>query len=150
MAKAPEGSSDGPAEPAEIDRRGLSDEMRQMLDQSERNYEGWNPELTPQVVGTIADITPDCDCGGFGPHNIIFIDLPNGDGLAVHCFHTTLRSQVDTKIKQGRISAGDLIAISHLGTRVSQVKGHADMNMYRVITKQKMPDVRYTSTGELA
>lgn len=133
---------------APLDRRGLSEEMREMLDQSEREYVGWNPEETPQVVGTIADISPDCDCGGFGPHNIIFVDTPKGDGIAIHCFHTTLRSQVDARIKQGRLSAGDLIAISHLGTKVSAVKGHADMNMYRVVIRPKMPAVRYNTYGE--
>lgn len=133
-----------------LDRTGLSDEMRDMLAQSERDYVGWNPEENPQVVGTVADISPDCDCGGFGSHNILFVDTPNGEGVAIHCFHTTLRSQVDARIKQGRLSAGDLIAISHLGTKLSGVKGHADMNMYRVVIRQKMPSVRYTSTGEVA
>lgn len=132
-----------------MDRRGLSDEMREMLDQSERNYEGWNPEERPQLVGTVADITPDCDCGGYGTHPILFIDLPNGDGVAVHTFHTTLRSQVEPKIKQGRLGVGDLIAISHLGTKQSAVKGHADMNMYRVVVRQKPPvGGQFWSTGE--
>lgn len=133
-----------------MDRRGLSDEMREMLDQSERNYEGWNPEERPQLVGTIADIVMDCDCGGFGTHPILFIDLPNGDGVAVHTFHTTLRSQVEPKIKQGRMGVGDLIAISHLGTKQSAVKGHADMNMYRVVSRPKAPAVQYLPSGERA
>lgn len=132
----------------EFDRRGLSDEMRAMLDQSTREYVGWNPEDMPQFVGTLADMTPDCDCGGYGPHNILFIDLPNGDGVAVHVFHTTLRSQIEPKLKQGRLGIGDLIAISHLGTKASSVKGHNDMNMYRVVTKPQMPKVRYSPTGE--
>lgn len=133
-----------------VDRRGLSDEMREMLDQSERNYEGWNPDERPQIIGTVADITPDCDCGGFGTHNILFVDTPDGDGVAVHVFHSTLRSQIDQKIKSGRLGVGDLIAISHLGTKPSTVKGHADMNMYRVVVRQKPPTVQYLPTGERA
>jgi len=132
-----------------FDRRGLSDEMRQMLDQSERNYDGWDPMEMPQLVGTLADIVPDCDCGGYGPHTILNIDLPDGSGVAVHAFHTTLRSQIEPKIKQGRLGIGDLIAISHLGTKASSVKGHNDMNMYRVVTKPQQPKVRYMPTGEM-
>ena len=141
--------SDTPsAGPGPIDRRGLSDEMREMLDQSEREYVGWNPEETPQIIGTVTDVTPDCDCGGYGNHNILFIDTPKGDGIAVHVFHTTLRSQIDTRIKQGRLGTGDLIAISYLGTKPSAVKGHADMNTYRVVIRQKAPPVRFTASGE--
>lgn len=132
----------------QLDRRGLSDEMRQMLEQSEREYVGWNPETMPQVVGTVADITPNCDCGGYGGHNIIFIDTPKGEGVAVHAFHTTLRSQVDQRIKERRLVPGDLIAISHLGTKASAVKGHNDMNMYRVVIRQRPPAVQFDSFGE--
>jgi hypothetical protein len=131
-----------------VDRRGLSDEMREMLDQSEREYVGWNPEESPQIIGTISDISPDCDCGGYGSHNIIFIDTPRGEGIAVHAFHTTLRSQIDPRIRTGRLGVGDLIAISHLGTKQSGVKGHADMNMYRVVVRQKQPALRFTQDGE--
>jgi len=130
------------------DRSTLPDEMRQMLEQSEQEYVGWNPETQPQIVGTISDISPDCDCGGYGPHNILFVDTPQGTGIAVHVFHTTLRTQVEPRIKQGRLAAGDLIAITHFGTKQSQVKGHADMNMYRVVVHQKGPAIRYTQTGE--
>jgi hypothetical protein len=134
--------------PEAFNRRGLSDEMRDMLDQSTREYVGWNPEDMPQFVGTVADIVPDCDCGGYGPHTILMVDLPNGAGVAVHAFHTTLRSQIEPKIKQHRLGVGDLIAISHLGTKQSSVKGHNDMNMYRVVTKPQAPPVRYYPTGE--
>jgi len=134
---------------SEIDRSGLSDEMRSMLDQSTREYVGWNPEEMPQFVGTLADVTPDCDCGGYGPHNILFVDLPNGDGVAVHVFHTTLRSQIEPKLKERRLVIGDLIAISHLGTKPSSVKGHNDMNMYRAVIKQKPPVARYSPIGEV-
>jgi hypothetical protein len=119
--------------------------MKAMLAQSEREYVGWNPEEMPQLVGTLVDITPDCECGGYGPHSILFIDLPDGDGIAVHAFHTTLRSQIEPKLKSGRLNVGDLIAISHLGTKQSSVKGHNDMNMYRVVTRQR----RFTSNGDL-
>lgn len=130
-----------------VDRKGLSDEMREMLDQSEREYVGWNPEERPQMVGTLSDISPDCDCGGYGPHPILFIDTPQGDAVAVHVFHSTLRSQIEPRLKQGRLGVGDLIAISHLGTKPSGVKGHADMNMYRVVVRQKPPAVQYDQYG---
>src|SRR5215831_16039448 len=127
----------------------LSEEMRAMLAQTEREYVGWDPSVMPTFVGTLADFTPDCDCGGYGPHYILFVDLPDGNGVAVHVFHTTLRSQIEPKLKQGRLGIGDLIAISHLGTKQSSVKGHNDMNMYRVVTKPKPPVVRYAPTGEI-
>jgi len=120
-----------------------------MLDQSETNYVGWNPEDMPQFVGTLSDIAEDCDCGGYGSHKILFVDLPNGAGVAVHVFHTTLRSQIEPKLKAGRLGIGDLIAISHLGTQESRVKGHNDMNMYRVVTRPQQPKTRYLPTGEV-
>lgn len=123
--------------------------MQDMLAQSEREYVGWNPEDMPQFVGTLTDISPECDCGGYGFHPILFIDLPNGDGVAVHVFHTTLRSQIEPKLKSGRLGVGDLIAISHLGTKQSSVKGHNDMNMYRVVTRPQAPKVQYHPTGEI-
>ena len=126
-----------PFERREIDKDQLPEEFRQMLEQSEKEYLGWNPDEQPQVIGTIADIQTNCDCGGYGAHNILFIDSPVGNSVAVHCFHTILRSQVDDRIRLGKISAGDLIAISYLGTKPSKVKGHADQNDYRVVVRQK-------------
>ena len=130
-------------------RKGLSQEMRDMLDASTRSYEGWNPEEMPQFVGTLEDIIPDCDCGGYGTHYILQIDLPDGNGVAVHVFHTTLQSQIVPKIKSGRLGIGDLIAISHLGTKASSVKGHNDMNMYRVVTRPQPPKQQFAPTGEV-
>ena len=132
----------------QFDRRGLSDEMRAMLDASEREYVGWNPEEMPQLVGTVDDIIPDCDCGGFGTHYILSVSLPHGDGIAVHAFHTTLRSQIEPKIKQGRLGIGDLIAISFLGTKPSSTKGHSDMALYRAVIKPKPPVRMFTPNGE--
>lgn len=130
-------AKDLPFERHEIDKSALPEEFREMLDQSEKEYVGWNPEERPQVVGTIADIQSNCDCGGYGGHNILFIDSPVGESVAVHCFHTILRSQTEDRIRTGRIASGDLIAISYLGTRPSKVKGHADQNDYRVVIRQK-------------
>lgn len=122
-------------------------ELDDMLAQTERDYVGWNPEDMPTVAGIVADIATDCDCGGYGVHNIIFIDLPDGNGVAVHAFHTTLRSQTAGKIKSGQLSQGDLIAIAYRGTAPSKVKGHADINNYRVVIRRKMPSTRFTADG---
>jgi len=125
----------------------LNDEMRELLAQTEREYVGWDPETLPTFVGTVADIIPDCDCGGYGGHYILSIDLPDGNGLAMHCFHTTLRSQIEPKIKSSRLGVGDLIAVSHKGTKDSAVKGHNAMNMYSVAVRQKPPATRFSSEG---
>jgi hypothetical protein len=130
-------AKDLPFDRQDIDRSALPPELREMLDQSETDYVGWNPEERPQVAGTVADIAPNCDCGGYGSHNIVFIDSPVGDSVAVHVFHTTLRSQMEDRIRLGRLSVGDLIVISYLGKAPSKVKGHADVNNYRVVVHQK-------------
>lgn len=130
-------AKDLPFDRQEIDRSQLPQELQEMLDQSEQEYVGWNPDERPQVAGTVADIQPNCDCGGYGPHNILFIDQPVGDSVAVHCFHTTLRSQTDERIRTGKIAAGDLIVISYLGRTPSKVKGHGDQYNYRVVVHQK-------------
>jgi len=126
----------------------MSKEMRDLLAQTEREYVGWDPDTLPTFVGTVADIIPGCDCGGYGEHYIISVDLPDGNGLAMHCFHTTLRSQIEPKIKSSRLGVGDLIAVSHKGTKDSAVKGHNAMNMYSVAIKAKPPATRYTVDGE--
>jgi len=125
----------------------LTPEMKALLGQTEREYVGWDPEITPAFVGTVADIVPDCDCGGYGTHYIINVDLPDGNGLAMHAFHTTLRSQIEPKIKNSRLGVGDLIAVSHKGTKDSTVKGHNPMNMYSVAIKQKPPATQFFSDG---
>jgi hypothetical protein len=125
----------------------LSDEMRAMLAATEREYIGWDPAVLPTFVGTVADIIPDCDCGGFGTHYIISVDLPDGNGLNMHCFHATLRSQIEPKIKSSRLGVGDLIAVAHKGEKDSTVKGHAPMNMYSVVVRQKPPATQFFSDG---
>ena len=130
-------AKDLPFDKQEIDRSQLPPELREMLDQTEKEYIGWNPEERPQIAGTVADIQHGCDCGGYGAHNIVFIDSPIGESVAVHCFHTTLRSQMEDRIRLGKLVAGDLIAISYLGKSPSKVKGHADTTNYRVVVHQK-------------
>ena len=130
-------TKDLPFDRQEIDKSTLPPELREMLEQSETEYVGWNPEERPQVAGTVADIAPSCDCGGYGAHSILFIDSPVGDSVAVHVFHTTLRSQIEDRIRLGQLAPGDLIVISYLGKTPSKVKAHADINNYRVIVRQK-------------
>ena len=125
----------------------LSQEMRDMLAATEREYVGWDPDTMPTFVGSVADIVPGCDCGGYGEHYIISVDLPDGNGLAMHCFHTTLRSQIEPKIKSSRLGIGDLIAVSHKGQKDSSVKGHAPMNMYSVVIRPKPPTKQFFSDG---
>lgn len=130
-------AKDLPFDRQELDRSSLPPELREMLDQSEKEFVGWNPEERPQVAGTVVDIQPNCDCGGYGSHNIVFIDQPNNESVAVHVFHTTLRSQLEERIRTGKLSAGDMIVISYLGKSPSKQKGHADINNYRVVVRQK-------------
>jgi hypothetical protein len=129
--------ADLPFERHEIDRSSLPPELAEMLDQSERDYVGWNPAERPQVAGTVADIQANCDCGGYGPHNIVFVDQPNGEGVAIHVFHTILRSQLEDKIRTGKLQQGDLIVVAFAGTTPSKTKGHADQNNYRVVIRQQ-------------
>lgn len=128
---------DLPFDRHEIDRSSLTPELAEMLDQSERDYVGWNPDERPQVAGTVADIQPGCDCGGYGPHYIVFVDQPNGEGVGIHVFHTVLRSQLENKIKAGNVRQGDLIVIAFTGKTPAKVKGHGDQYNYRVVVRQK-------------
>lgn len=130
-------AKDLPFDRKDIDRSALPPELAEMLDQSERDYIGWNPEEQPQIAGTVVDITPNCDCGGYGPHNLLFIDQPAGTGVAVHCFHTALRSQIDGRILTGTLKTGDLIVIAYAGRTPSKTKGHGDLHNYRVVVRQK-------------
>lgn len=120
------------------DKESASSQLLRMMKKGEKGYIGWNPEDDPVAMGTVAGITPNCECGDFGPHYIVEIDRPSGINTAVHCFHTVLRSQVERRItaEPSALNIGDLIVISYLGTKAARKQGYSDQNEYTVVVEK--------------
>jgi hypothetical protein len=120
------------------DQDTATSQLLRMMKKGQKGYVGWNPEDDPVAAGIVAGISPNCNCGDFGPHYIIEIDRPSGINTAVHCFHTVLKSQVERRLEAETpaINVGDLIVITYLGTKASRKAGHSDQNDYTVVVEK--------------
>jgi hypothetical protein len=120
------------------DRESASAQLLRMMKKGEKGYIGWNPDDDPVVGGFVAGITPNCNCGEFGPHYIVEVDRPSGINTAVHCFHTVLKSQIERRIEADptALNVGDLIVITYLGTKAARKQGYSDQNEYTVVVEK--------------
>ena len=118
------------------DKEMASNQLLRMMNKGKKGYQGWNPEDDPQIGGFVAGIIPGCNCGEFGPHNIVEIDTPADRGIAVHAFHTVLKSQIDRILENDALHVGDMIVITYLGTKASRKAGYSDQNEYTVVVEK--------------
>jgi hypothetical protein len=124
---------------AEIANRDAAsdEEMAEMLD---RNIVGWRPSPGDKIVGTV---TARYELPGFQedsePYVVLETITASGTEIAVHCFHTALRSQVIRYDPQ----PGDRIGVTYKGFRgheqgyEGKFKGYED---YRLIVRRKPAD----------
>lgn len=90
---------------------------------------GWRPEPGEQLVGTIVEISS--ATGDFGEYPLLVVEKTDGTGdVAVHCFHTVLKSEVAAK----RPSEGDKIGIKYLGIPTGK-----KYESYRVVLDRQTP-----------
>lgn len=76
--------------------------------------EGWRPNPGDVIVGKVTDM--DEGSSEYGDdYPLLTILRPNGDTVAVHCFHTVLRNRVGKLIEKGRLAEGTYIAIRYIG-----------------------------------
>lgn len=92
--------------------------------------EAWRPEPGDQVVGIV--LGTEERTGDYGPYPVVIIEEGEdggGDLVAVHCFHSVLRNEVEANDLQ----AGDRIGIAYRGKRQG---GKAEYENYRVIVEK--------------
>lgn len=116
----------------ELDRQMMTKEQEDMLTQLGRDVRAWRPEKAGDaVLGTLIDITDGGQDGKFGgTYPLLIIETPSARLVGVHCFHTTLRREVEKRMSRGTLSMGDTVGIVFKGTQPSD-KGN-DANIYRM------------------
>lgn len=118
----------------DVEREFASKEMQALLDQVQQDIIPWNPREHPEeptVYGVVTQIT-DVDTGDYGPHVLLVLKTPSGRLRGVHCFHTVLRKEIESRRENGTLAPGDLIAISYRGQGEKKVPGRNPSEMYRI------------------
>lgn len=114
------------------------DDYRSLLDQTNREITGWQPQPGDKVYGVVVDIG-DAE-SEYGEYTLVVIDSPEYLPLVgLHCFHTVLRNAVQTQIKRGNLVIGSKIAVNYKGEQSSTKAGRSDMHVYTIAVR---PPVR--------
>ena len=82
--------------------------------------EGWRPEPGDTITGTVEDITS--GQGGYARYPIIVLSTKDGDKVAVHAFHHTLRN----RLIEMRPKIGHTLTITYHGEEVQVDKDGND------------------------
>jgi hypothetical protein len=86
---------------------------------------GWKPDPGASITGQVIDIaTGD---GGYGVYPIVTLRTEQGDEIAIHAFHTVLR----TELARRRPKIGDTVGITYHGKRAN-ASGKGEYHSYRV------------------
>jgi hypothetical protein len=83
--------------------------MRSIAERLESNAEAWKPEEGAKLIGTVVET--DERESKHGNYPLVVVETDDGDEIAVHCFHTVLKNEVERK----RPEPGDLIGIVYRG-----------------------------------
>jgi hypothetical protein len=113
-----------------------SDSLRDLINQVERDVIGWRPQPGDVVAGVVKDIT-DSNEGDFGSYVIIVVETEDKQLVGVHCFHTTLRRDIERRLQRGTLRTGDEIAIMYRGEGQSSNASRSAPNLYRVAVRRK-------------
>jgi hypothetical protein len=107
-----------------------------LTSQFEKQYApGWRPAIHESVEGTIIEIA---DRAGYDdkPYPIIVLRKDSGDEVALHAFHTVLRS----KLVELEPTVGDRLAVRYEGRIKSKTAGHKPYHGYSVVHERKTSD----------
>lgn len=88
------------------------------------NGNGWRPEPGDVIAGRIVDM--DMANSNYGAYPVLTIQPQNGDEIAIHCFHNTLRG----KLEQIQPQLGDSIQVKYVG--LIERDGAQPYHLYRV------------------
>jgi hypothetical protein len=101
------------------------EQMEQALDY---DFEGWQPEPGDKIMGVVITVTESSE-GDYGTYPVVSIVTPTLDAVALHCFHSVLRSAIERNNPQ----PGDTIAIKYKGTKEGKGVGGQGYEDYNVI-----------------
>lgn len=99
-----------------------------MNDRLDQEVTAWRPEPGDKIYGKVVDISE--NQGEYEPYPLLEIETADGAMVAVHAFHTVLKSELAKK----RPSPGDSIGIKYLGKTAGK-----DYEGYRVIIDRAAP-----------
>ena len=90
--------------------------------------QGWKPVPGDTLSGRIVDIYTSGP-GEYGEYPILEVANSNGEVIAVHCFHTTMKSAVERR----QPKVGDRIGVRYEGRKTSGGFGDKGYESYRVV-----------------
>ena len=122
-------------------------QSRSLADRLNDGYAApWRPEAGDSLVGKVTEISTS-NGGEYGPYPIVTVSNDKGESLAVHAFHTVLKSAF---IKASP-AIGETVAVKYNGLRLGKggVKG-TEYHDYRVIVDRLPVDVwgKFTTAVE--
>lgn len=101
-----------------------------LLNLVDRDIAGWRPEPGDRLFGTVVDITE--GTSEFGAYPLLVIDTPQSRTLVgVHCFHASLKRDVESAMTRLTLVVGSRVAIGYRGEGEAQ-KGKSAPNIYRL------------------
>ena len=108
----------------------FDDAFASLLRLVDREIVGWRPAAGDRIFGIVADIgTGESE---FGEYPLIVIDSPQSEALVgIHCFHASLKRDIDNHLERKTLVIGSRIAISYHGLGQS-TQGKSAPNIYRV------------------
>lgn len=108
----------------------IDDVFSSLLNLVNRDIVGWRPKAGDRIFGVVADISE--GTSEFGTYPLIVIDTPQTEALVgVHCFHQTLKREVESNLNRGTLTIGTNIAIAYKGEGEAE-KGKSAPHLYRL------------------
>lgn len=101
-------------------------------DRLDKPTTAWKPAPGDKIIGTVLELDT-LESKFSGSYPLVVIETDDGEGNAIHAFHTVLRSELARK----RPAIGDRLGIKYFGR--DEDGGY---EMYRVILDRKEPDAR--------
>lgn len=109
--------------------KAASESERSMLDRlQQESAEGWNPSDGDTLMGVIKSIKAS-QPNEYGIYPIVTVETDDGNIVAVHCFHTILR----TRLLEKRPAPGERIAIRYIGERQTKRDDDRSYHNYAVV-----------------
>lgn len=111
-------------------------ELAKLLSQPEP--EGWKPAVGDTIMGTVVDIETAGQESTFGSYPLVTVEEADGTLVAVHCFHTMLKSRIERAKSSGKLREGSRIGITYYGPVEGGGYGHFEK--YRVVVLPSKAD----------
>lgn len=92
---------------------------------------GWMPKQGDTLIGELVGVRIGGEGGQWGKYPVlVFRRLDNDEYVALHAFHTLLRTPVVEMLKDKRLGVGGNAVVSYLGVRNEDATETSDKNKY--------------------